>query len=299
MLEAIGVDGLSIVYLWADGTGSESDPYKSNFYAYQGGNWDVSVNNFPSFTGLTDAQLRATPIGVTGDFYPEIQPVSFSSLPSGNNTIGGITNTSFAATQSGNWNINNISGSISLPTGAATSVKQDALVALLPSSLGAKPQANSLAVTLSTDGVASGIATQIGEVQTSPTANTVLARLKAIADLFGGYLTFRNTALSSTPQQIKASSGSIYGWNIINSNTVPIYVKFFDSASPTVGTTAVARTVMIPASDGVTNGLYEIETQLAPVVDFSTAISVACVTGLADNSTTAPSIAIHISVRYK
>ena len=56
---------------------------------------------------------------------------------------------------------------------------------------------------------------------------------------------------------------------------------------------------MIPASDGITNGLYEIETQLAPVVDFSTAIFVACVTGLADNSTTAPSIAIHISVRYK
>lgn len=292
MLEAIGADGLTSIFLWADGTGTENDPYKSNFYAYQGGNWDVSVNNFPDFTWLTDAQLRATPLNVsvnnfpnftgltnaqlradpievTGNFYPEIQPVSFSSLPSGNNTIGGITNTSFEVIQSSDWNINNISGSISLPTGAATSGKQDALAA------------------------------QIGEVQPSPTANTVLARLKTIADLFGGYLTFRNTALSSTPQQIKASGGSIYGWNIINSNTVPVYVKFFNSDSPTVGTTAVARTVMIPASDGITNGLYEIETQLAPVVDFSTAISVACVTGLADNSTTAPSMAIHISVRYK
>ena len=56
------------------------------------------------------------------------------------------------------------------------------LIALLPSSLGAKTAALSFPVTLSTDGVASGIATQIGEVQANPTSNTVLARLKAIAD---------------------------------------------------------------------------------------------------------------------
>lgn len=38
-----------------------------------------------------------------------------------------IDNTSFAATQSGTWNINNISGTVSLPTGAATAAKQPAL----------------------------------------------------------------------------------------------------------------------------------------------------------------------------
>ena len=34
--------------------------------------------------------------------------------------IGSIANTSFAATQSGTWNVTNISGTVSLPTGAAT-----------------------------------------------------------------------------------------------------------------------------------------------------------------------------------
>ena len=73
------------------------------------------------------------------------------------------------------------------------------LIGLLPSSLGAKTAANSLAVTLSTDGVASGIFTQIGEVQASPTANTVLARLKSIADaLVFGSKTSANS-ISVTP----------------------------------------------------------------------------------------------------
>ena len=41
-------------------------------------------------------------------------------LPAGTNAIGGVT-------QSGTWNINNLSGTVSLPTGAATAAKQPAL----------------------------------------------------------------------------------------------------------------------------------------------------------------------------
>jgi hypothetical protein len=48
-------------------------------------------------------------------------------LNAGSNVIGAISNTSFGATQSGTWNINNITGTVSLPTGAATSAKQPAL----------------------------------------------------------------------------------------------------------------------------------------------------------------------------
>lgn len=67
------------------------------------------------------------------------------------------------------------------------------LIALVPASLGQKTKANSLAVTLASDQDAlpvsnaslplpSGASTsaQIGEVQASPTANTVLDRLKAL-----------------------------------------------------------------------------------------------------------------------
>jgi hypothetical protein len=40
---------------------------------------------------------------------------------------GSIANTEFGATQSGTWNINDITGTISLPTGAATAAKQPSL----------------------------------------------------------------------------------------------------------------------------------------------------------------------------
>ena len=43
-----------------------------------------------------------------------------AALPAGSNAIGSITNTSFAATQSGTWNINAITTLPSLPTGANT-----------------------------------------------------------------------------------------------------------------------------------------------------------------------------------
>jgi hypothetical protein len=91
------------------------------------------------------------------------------------------------------------------------------------------------------------------------------------------------------------------GWNFINVNTVPVYVKFYNiaAASVTVGSSAVVLTIMVPAGDGVTPGMFFMEPGLIPVEVFSTAISIACVTGLADNSNAAPSTAIHASVRYK
>lgn len=65
---------------------------------------------------------------------------------------------SVAAVQSGTWNINNVAGTVSLPTGASTSALQTtgnstliAISAQLPATLGAKTIANSLAVNIASD----------------------------------------------------------------------------------------------------------------------------------------------------
>lgn len=50
----------------------------------------------------------------------EAQVKVTSELPAGTQTIGSVN-----AIQSGTWNINNVSGTVSLPTGAATEAKQD------------------------------------------------------------------------------------------------------------------------------------------------------------------------------
>jgi hypothetical protein len=116
-----------------------------------------------------------------------------------------------------------------------------------------------------------------------------------------GLLTYRNTALTNAAVAVKASAGSIRGWNFINVNTVAVYVKFYDiaSASVTVGVSTIIRTVAIPAGSATNPAIFFLEAQPTSQEDFTTAISIACVTGLADNSSTAPSTAIHASVRYK
>ena len=53
--------------------------------------------------------------------------------------------------QSGTWNLNNISGTISLPTGAATESTLSSISGKLPATLGQKPMADSLAVVLASD----------------------------------------------------------------------------------------------------------------------------------------------------
>ena len=174
-----------------------------------------------------------------------------------------------------------------------------------PLATGAATAANQVTTNTGID----GLADQIGEVQASPTANTVLDRLKAIVTGLGsvtlasesGFLTYRNTALSNTAVAVKASAGSVMGWNFINPNTVPAYVKFFNlaSGSVTVGTSAVVLTLIVPPGDGTTPGSRTLAPSLIPFETFSTAISMACVTGLADNNNSAPSTAINASVRYK
>lgn len=72
----------------------------------------------------------ATTAGSTGTVSAKLRLMT-TQLGTINTTLGtpfqaggSIGNTTFASTQSGTWNINNISGTVSLPTGAATSAAQ-------------------------------------------------------------------------------------------------------------------------------------------------------------------------------
>lgn len=113
--------------------------------ATQSGTWDI--NNISGTVSLptgaaTETTLAAVKTAVeiidNAISGSEMQVDIVAPLPAGTNAIGSITNTSFtvtqataanlnatvtgtvAATQSGTWDINNISGTVSLPTGAAT-----------------------------------------------------------------------------------------------------------------------------------------------------------------------------------
>lgn len=115
-----------------------------------------------------------------------------------------------------------------------------------------------------------------------------------------GYLTYRNTVLTNAAVQVKASGGSIMGWNFINVNPVTVYVKFYNLASNvTVGNSPILLTQAVPGGSASNPGINFLEAGLIPQEVFSAGISIACVTGLADSSNTAPTTPIHASVRYK
>lgn len=99
----------------------------------------VSVTNFPATQAISAVSLPL-PTGAATSALQSTQDTSINSLlkpastlaavttvgavtaitnalPTGANVIGGVT-------QSGTWNVNNVSGTISLPTGASTSVLQ-------------------------------------------------------------------------------------------------------------------------------------------------------------------------------
>lgn len=124
-----------------DGT-ADATPTGTLIMGYDGTNVQALASNA---SGVLTTEFTNTTIGVTGTFWQAVQPVSQSGTWN-IGTIATITNPvsisgtvpvsgtfwqatqpisgTVAATQSGTWNLTNISGTVSLPTGASTSALQ-------------------------------------------------------------------------------------------------------------------------------------------------------------------------------
>lgn len=106
---------------------------------------------------------------------------------------------------------------------------------------------------------------------------------------------FRAVDVNETPQAVSTSNGvGLVGWNIHNPNNEDCYVKFYDSDSPTVGTTTPDFVVLVP---GNSNVFQEDNGYIQRV--FTTGMSIAAVTGLADNNTDAPTSDLLIELIYE
>ena len=141
-----------------------------------------------------------TSVPVTGNFWQSTQPVSISSLPAlsaGSNTIGAISNTGFAATQSGTWNVG-------LSAGSNTVGKADVLGAAGATLDSPAGTANSQALTI--QGNSSGIAV--------PTSLASLPSLAAGSNTIGsinnisGAVSLPTGAATSANQPTNAAQAS-------------------------------------------------------------------------------------------
>lgn len=104
----------------------------------------------------------------------------------------------------------------------------------------------------------------------------------------GGLTIFRSIDLDETEEEVKATAGTIYGIYAINLTAAPLYLKIYDltAANTTVGTSTPVLTFPIVAnadSDGAGFVL-----NIVQGIAFSTAISAAVTTGIADADVGAP-----------
>lgn len=94
--------------------------------------------------------------------------------------------------------------------------------------------------------------------------------------------------VDETDDDVKASAGQVYGFYAVNRATSPRYIRFYNTNTPTVGTTAhVLGPIEVPAN--ASDHTAFIWTFGGLGIPFDTAISVAATTGFADNDTGAPS----------
>jgi hypothetical protein len=144
---------------------------------------------------LTTGQTAALQLDADGSLYGNVRDWTVSSATvlgkvGIDQTTDGTTNL-VAAKQSGTWNVTNVSGTVSLPTGAATAAKQPAL--------GTAGTASSDVITV--QGIASAVAIPVTYATATRTSRS-------------GTITAGGTA-----QQLMAANTSRKGWCLQNNNT--------------------------------------------------------------------------------
>ena len=99
----------------------------------------------------------------------------------------------------------------------------------------------------------------------------------------GGTTLYKNIDVDQTEDAVKATAGQVYWIHAINLATTPRYLKFYNAtvASVIVGTTVPDLTFPIP-SPGDANGAG-FTLSIPNGIEFTTAITIAATTGVADN----------------
>jgi len=116
-----------------------------------------------------------------------------------------------------------------------------------------------------------------------------------------GYSMFKSIDLDESEEEIKAAAGNIVLIYAFNATAAVLYLKLYNAtaASVTVGTTVPDVTLPIPANND-TDGAGFVIPIPPPGGSFTTAITAACTTGIADNDVGAPAAnACTVFIVYK
>lgn len=141
-----------------------------------------------------------------------------------------------------------------------------------------------LRVCIAEDAVAnSGQSTMANSVPVAIASNQSAFPVNVAPATSGGLSVFKSLDLDETEEEVKGTAGQVYGWDYTNLSAGTRYLKFYDAtaANVTVGTTVPKFTIPVFT-------LQKANVLGANGITFSTAITVAVTTGLADNDAGAP-----------
>lgn len=124
----------------------------------------------------------------------------------------------------------------------------------------------------------------------------------AVESLDGGLSVFRSLDLDESEEEVKATAGVLHKLRLTNRTTSARYVKLYNAtaANVTVGSTTPIDTIVVPGGTSADLCTVVTETFGTKGLTFSTALSMAATTGLADNDTGAPGANdVIVSAYYK
>lgn len=108
---------------------------------------------------------------------------------------------------------------------------------------------------------------------------------------------YRDDNLRTSAVTVNSEPTDLYGWNIINPNSTAVYIKFYDTTGTvTIGTTPVAKTLLVPGTSTVVMGTSTARGKSQMVVN--TGLKMAVTTEMADSGTTAPTLAVYAEIYY-
>jgi hypothetical protein len=256
-----------------------------------GGNYEIRNDNVSIYTGVL-ANLYVAGATTIAQKKATIEAKIDASVSSGSSSVGG--GDASAANQLDQYNILSSIDNTTIQTLSEISNQAGSLgnIDIATTSIASSSTAQSSIQS----GILAGIGNQISTVATAYNSDaSMISILKLIAKntTQNAYTLYKNTALSNTAITVKSSAGNVYGIRIINPNASAVYVKFYNSASVTVGTTAPIETIQVKASDS-----KEFMPSAFPINYFSNSIKMVCTANLADSDATAPGTGVFVEIKY-
>lgn len=161
---------------------------------------------------------------------------------------------------------------------------------MVPSPQGAKPN------------LGIGPCSRAAEVFTLEQLEEIYDALQAIYNELSGtggvaLRTFRDVNQLNVGLVYNAAACSLFGWNIINPNAEPIYVKFYDKAVAPTATDTPIFTLVVPTGPG--GSVVSPATSAAVYPPFAAGISIRATKGLDDTNNTPPESGLTIDISFK